>query len=78
MDTYSSVVRSYDSLESSASEIRFTMKPGAETLGITLADVTRQVREAFFGREVQRLPRNGEDVRVMVRYPEAAREASTV
>ena len=75
MDTYSSVVRSYDSLESSASEIRFTMKPGAETLGITLADVTRQVREAFFGREVQRLPRNGEDVRVMVRYPEAARES---
>jgi len=75
MESYSSVVRAYDSLESSASEIRFNMKPGAETLGITLADVTRQVREAFFGREVQRLPRNGEDVRVMVRYPEAARES---
>lgn len=75
MESYSSVVRAYDSLESSASEIRFKMKPGAETLGITLADVTRQVREAFFGREVQRLPRNGEDVRVMVRYPEAARES---
>lgn len=75
MESYSSVVRAYDSLESSASEVRFTMKPGAETLGITLADVTRQVREAFYGREVQRLPRNGEDVRVMVRYPEAARES---
>ena len=75
MDSYNSVARVFDSLESSASEIRFTMKPGAETLGITLADVTRQVREAFFGLEVQRLPRNGEDVRVMVRYPTEARES---
>ena len=51
------------------------MKPGAETLGLTLQDVTRQVRNAFFGNEVQRLPRNGEDVRVIVRYPLEARES---
>lgn len=75
VDSYPDVPRSWDNMESSASEIQFTLKPGAETLGLTLADVTRQVREAFFGREVQRLPRNGEDVRVMVRYPEAARES---
>lgn len=75
IESYSSVARAWDGLESSAREIRFTLKPGAETLGIKLSDVTRQVREAFYGREVQRLPRNGEDVRVMVRYPEAARES---
>lgn len=74
METYSAVTRAWDGLESSASEIRFTLMPNAQTLGITLADVTRQVRGAFFGVEVQRLPRNGEDVRVMVRYPLAARE----
>ena len=73
--SYSIVQQTFDSLESSAAEVQFTLKPGAETLGITLEDVTRQVREAFFGREVQRLPRNGEDVRVMVRYPEAARDS---
>ena len=73
--TYDGVVGTWDTLESSASEIRFNMKPGAETLGITLQEVTRQVRQAFFGQEVQRLPRNGEDVRVMVRYPLAARES---
>ena len=73
--TYEGVIRTFDNLESSASEIQFNMKPGAETLGITLQDVTRQVRQAFFGQEVQRLPRNGEDVRVMVRYPLAARES---
>ena len=75
IESYSSVTRAWDSLESSAKELRFEMKPGAETLGIKLSDVSRQVREAFYGREVQRLPRNGEDVRVMVRYPEAARES---
>ena len=75
IESYSAVSRAWDNLESSAQEMRFTLKPGAESLGITLADVTRQVREAFYGREVQRLPRNGEDVRVMVRYPEAARES---
>ena len=75
LESLPGVTRAWDSLESSASEVRFVMKPGAETLGITLADVSRQVREAFFGREVQRLPRNGEDVRVMVRYPTAARES---
>ena len=75
METYSAVTRAWDNMESSAQELRFTMKPGAESLGINLSDVSRQVREAFYGREVQRLPRNGEDVRVMVRYPEAARES---
>ena len=75
IESYASVTSAWDSLESSAKEVRFTMKPGAETLGITLASVTRQVREAFYGREVQRLPRNGEDVKVMVRYPESARES---
>lgn len=75
LETYPDINNAWDGLESSASELRFTLKPGAETLGISLADVTSQVRQAFFGLEVQRLPRNGEDVRVMLRYPEAARES---
>ena len=33
----------------------------------------RQVREGFYGAEVQRIPRTREDVRVMVRYPESER-----
>jgi multidrug efflux pump subunit AcrB len=72
--TYSSAYDIGDNLSSAAEEIQISMKPGAETLGITLADVTRQLRQAYYGEEVQRLPREGEDVRVMVRLPEAARE----
>ena len=74
-ESYGDVRRTWDNFESSAQEMQFSLKPGAQSLGITLADVSRQVREAFFGREVQRLPRNGEDVRVVVRYPKEARES---
>lgn len=62
-----------DNLSSAAEEVRITMRPGAEALGVTLAQVSNQIRQAYFGVQVQRLPRDGEDVRVMVRLPEAAR-----
>ncbi len=58
-----------DSQDAAIEELRFTLLPGAEQLGITLSDLTRQVRQAYFGEEVQRLPREGDDVRVYVRYP---------
>ena len=56
-------------------ELRFNLLPGAERLGITLGDVSSQVRQAFYGEEVQRLPREDGDVRVMVRYPETDRSS---
>jgi multidrug efflux pump subunit AcrB len=56
-------------------ELRFNLLPGAERLGITLGDVSSQVRQAFYGEEVQRLPREDGDVRVMVRYPETERSS---
>lgn len=72
--TYSNTFDIGDNLSSAAEEIRVTLKPGAQTLGVTLADVTQQIRQAYFGEEVQRLPRDGEDVRVMVRLPQSDRE----
>ncbi|MBR9833745.1 MAG: efflux RND transporter permease subunit [Alphaproteobacteria bacterium] len=71
--TYAATYDIGDNLTSSADEIQMQLKPGAESLGITLADVSRQVRQAYYGEEVQRLPRDGEDVRVMVRLPKEAR-----
>ncbi|MBV5258269.1 efflux RND transporter permease subunit [Synechococcus moorigangaii CMS01] len=64
-----------DNLQTSAEELRLTLRPDAQALGLTLVDVTQQLRQAFYGQEVQRLPRGGEDVRVMVRYPRADRES---
>lgn len=72
--TYSTTSDIGDNLTSAADEIQISLKPGAEALGITVSDVSRQIRQAYFGEEVQRLPRDGEDVRVMVRLPKSARE----
>ena len=62
-------------MESASEEVQFDLKPGAQSLGITTADVARQIRQGFFGEEVQRLPRDGEDVRVYVRYPRSDRSS---
>jgi multidrug efflux pump subunit AcrB len=64
-----------DSEEAAIEELNITLKPGAEQLGIDLASVSRQIRQAYFGEEVQRLPREGDFVRVYVRYPQADRES---
>ncbi|MEO0465545.1 MAG: efflux RND transporter permease subunit [Pseudomonadota bacterium] len=73
--SYEGVYNVVNDTRSAAEEIRFDLKPGAEALGLTRADVARQVRQGFFGEEVQRLPRDGEDVRVFVRYPRVDRES---
>ena len=73
--TYETIYDVRNNLEGATEEIRLTMKPGTAKLGLTLADVNRQVRQAYFGEEVQRLPRNGQDVRVKVRYPLASRQS---
>ncbi|MBL8548772.1 MAG: efflux RND transporter permease subunit [Hyphomonadaceae bacterium] len=69
LQQFSAINSVRDSQEAAAEELRFTLLPGAEQTGVTLAQVTRQVRQAYFGDEVQRLPRDGDDVRVYVRYP---------
>jgi multidrug efflux pump subunit AcrB len=73
--TYESLYDVRNNLESASEEIRINLKPGAHKLGLTLSDVTRQVRQAYYGEEVQRLPREGQDVKVMVHYPLESRRS---
>lgn len=73
LDTYPGVYNISNSLQSPRQEIVLNLKPAAENLSITLADLARQVREGFYGAEAQRIPRLKEDVKVMVRYPEQER-----
>ncbi|BFT30859.1 efflux RND transporter permease subunit [Alteromonas sp. D210916BOD_24] len=55
-------------------EVQMTLLPVAYDLGLTLSDIASQVGAGFYGGEAQRVIRNGEEVRVMVRYPELTRE----
>lgn len=49
-------------------EIRLDLRENGKLLGLTLNDVMTQVRNAFFGNEVQRLQRGEDEVKVWVRY----------
>ena len=73
--TYDTTFDIGDNLSSAANEIQLSLKPGAESLGLDLRQVFAQVRQAYYGEEVGRLPRDGEDVRVMVKYPEETRRS---
>lgn len=64
-----------DSLRDGKQQLDLNILPSAEALGLSRADLARQVRQAFYGAEAQRMQRGRDDVRVMVRYPEDARHS---
>ena len=66
---YAGVYGISDSFRAGKEEIQLSIRPAAQTLGLTLQDLGRQVRQAFYGEEAQRIQRGRDDVRVMVRYP---------
>ena len=67
--TYEGVYDIADNFSSGSHEIRLKIRPEAEALGLTLSDLARQVRYGFYGYEAQRILRNKEEIKVMVRYP---------
>jgi len=56
-------------------ELDIRLKPRAHALGLTLQDVVGQVRQGFFGQEIQRIQRGRDEIRVWVRYPDSDRAA---
>lgn len=72
---YNGVYDISDSFRAGKQEVKLTLTPAARTLGLTMNDLASQVRQAFYGLEVQRVQRGVDDVRIMVRYPEAERRS---
>ncbi|HPF71087.1 MAG TPA: efflux RND transporter permease subunit, partial [Candidatus Krumholzibacteria bacterium] len=64
-----------DSFREGKVEMKLGLRPEARTLGITLADLARQVRAGFYGDEAMRIQRGRDEVKVMVRYPEDERRS---
>jgi len=50
-------------------QLDFTVRPEARSLGLTAAEVGRQVRASFYGVEALRQQRGREELKVMVRLP---------
>ena len=72
---YPGVFGIVDSLRVGKAERELSVTPAGEALGVTLSDLGRQVRQAFYGEEAQRIQRGRDDVRLMVRYPEEQRRS---
>ena len=70
---YPGVVDITDTYRAGKPEIDLSLTSEGEAVGLTLRGLGRQVRQGFFGEEVQRVQRNREDMRVMVRYPRGDR-----
>ncbi len=52
-----------------------SLLPAGESMGLRLSDVATQLRQGFYGEEVQRLQRGRDEVKVMVRYPKRDRSS---
>ena len=66
---YTGVYDIRNSANSGGEEISLAIKPEAEALGLTMSSLGRQVRQAFYGEEAQRIQRGQDELKVMVRYP---------
>ena len=72
---YAGVLDITDTFEPGKLEIKIDLKDKGRMLGLTLSDLARQARQGFYGQEVQRVQRGRDDIRVMVRYPQAERRS---
>lgn len=73
--SYAGVYDIRNSFEGGNRELQLSIRPSAEALGLSQNDLARQVRQAFYGEEVQRIQRGNDEVKVMVRYPREQRES---
>jgi len=73
--TYPGTFDISDSFKSGKPEIIYSVTPEGEAAGFTRRDLAIAVRDAFFGREAQRVQRGRDELRVMVRYPADQRDS---
>ncbi|EAS66453.1 efflux RND transporter permease subunit [Photobacterium angustum] len=76
LSEYDGTLNIKDDLSSPIPEVKLKLTAAGEALGLSLSALANQVRHAFFGYEAQRVLRNNEEVKVMVRYPQ--QERSTI
>ena len=74
LSTYPGVIDIKDSFSLGKEEIKLLLKPEAKNYGITMVDVSNQVRQAFYGFEVQNFQRGRDEIKVFIRYPEKERK----
>ena len=62
---YSGITDIADDFEPGKPELKLQLKDTGRSLGLTLSDLARKIRQAFYGEEIQRVQRGRDDIRVM-------------
>ncbi len=64
-----------DSLDIGKRQLNFELTPAGFAAGLTNRDLARQIRQSFFGEEVERLQRGRDEIKVLVKYPLSERRS---
>ena len=64
-----------DSLDLGKRQLDFTLTQAGFAAGLTTNDLARQVRQSFYGEEVERIQRGRDEVKVLVKYPLSERRS---
>ena len=73
LDNFPTVKDIDDGYTPGKQQLNFSLRPGGHSLGLTAAEVARQVRYAFYGAEALRQQRGRNEIKVKVRLPESER-----
>ncbi|RMH60320.1 MAG: efflux RND transporter permease subunit [Calditrichaeota bacterium] len=75
LSEYEGVFDITDSYQAGKREIKLHLSDEGRAMGLSLSDLGRQVRQAFYGEEVQRIQRGRDEIKVMLRFPRTERES---
>ena len=64
-----------DSLDLGKRQLDFDLTQAGFAAGLTTNDLARQVRQSFYGEEVERIQRGRDEVKVLVKYPLSERRS---
>ncbi len=64
-----------DTFDAGGPEVDIRVTREGQALGLGQTELARQVRQAFFGAEIQRVQRGRHEVRVYARFPESERDS---
>jgi multidrug efflux pump subunit AcrB len=73
LETFSNIKDVDDGVQLGKMQFDFTVKPEAQALGLDARGIANQIRNSFYGAEALRQLRGRNEVKTMVRLPEAQR-----
>ncbi len=74
LNSYAGIYDLTDTDKIGKNELQIELLPAAESYGLTTAMIAKQVRQAFYGEEVQRIQRQDDDIKVMLKLTKNERD----